>query len=54
MVRYFSGCLAHGLSSNIGQVVIFVIRLMVFPHHENNFEPFGCQISERLMLVVPF
>src|SRR6185369_15709047 len=27
---------------------------MVFPHHENNFEPFGSQSSERLMLVVPF
>jgi hypothetical protein len=35
-------------------VVIFVVRLMVFPHHENNFEPLGSQSSKRLMLVMPF
>src|ERR1041384_2138774 len=50
----FSGCLADLLSSDVGQVVVFVIGLMVSPHHKNKFEPLCSQSSECLMLVVPF
>src|SRR5262249_33200271 len=36
---FFSCCLAHPLSSNIGQVVVFIIRFMISPHYKNNLKP---------------
>ena len=50
----YSGRLAHRMSGDIRQVVIFVVRLMVSPHHENNFEPLCSERSECLMFTMAF
>ena len=44
---FFSRRLAHLLSSNVGQVVVFIIRLMISPHYKNNLKPLRSQSSER-------
>src|SRR5262249_31192019 len=51
---FFSCCLAHPLSSNIGQVVVFIIRFMISPHYKNNLKPLRSQSSKRLRMTVPF
>ena len=51
---FFSRCLAHLLSSNVGQVVIFIIRLMISPHYKNNLKPLRSQSSKRSRMTVPF
>ena len=51
---YFLCRLAHPLSSHVGQVIVFVVRLMVFPHYKNNLEPLGSQSSERSGMTVSF
>ena len=50
----FYARLAHPLSSHVGQVVVFVVRLMVSPHHKNNLKPLGSQSSERSGMTVSF
>src|ERR1043166_4210283 len=50
----FSGGLSHRLSGDIRQVIIFVVRLMVSPHRENNLEPFCSERSNCLMGTVTF
>src|SRR5918995_4191060 len=50
----FSGGLPHRLSSDVRQVVIFVIRLMISPHHKNNLEPLCSESSKRLMVAMAF
>ena len=39
----FSGRLAHFLSSDVGQVVILVVRFVISPHHKDNLEPLCAQ-----------
>src|SRR5215510_3444696 len=51
---FFSCCLAHPLSSNIGQVVVFIIRFMISPHYKNNLKPLRSQSSKRLRMTVSF
>lgn len=50
--RLFLCRLAHFLSSDIRQVVVFVVRLMVSPHHKNNLQPFRSQSPKRLVVIV--
>src|SRR5439155_6981405 len=48
--------LTHLLTSDVGQVVIFIVRFMVSPHHKDNLEPLGPQGTQRVvmaMAVVP-
>ena len=51
---FFSCHLAHPLSSHVGQVVVFVVRLIVSPHHKNNLKPLGSQSSECSGMTVSF
>src|SRR5687767_12960832 len=51
---FFSCRLAHPLSSNVGQVVVFIVRLMVSPHDKNNLKPLRSQSSERSVMTVSF
>ena len=51
---FFSRRLAHSLSGDVGQVVILIIRFMVFPEHKNNFQPLSSQSSNRLVVGMSF
>src|SRR5262245_2443815 len=51
---FFSRRLAHLLSSNVGQVIVFIIRLMISPHYKNNLKPLRSKSSERSRMTVPF
>ena len=44
--------LTHLLKSDVGQVELFIVRLMVTPHHKDNLEPLGPQGAQRLRMVV--
>src|SRR5262249_21843906 len=44
---FFSRRLAHSLSGDVGQVVVFIIRFVVFPEDKNNFQPLSSQSSNR-------
>src|SRR4030095_2653174 len=48
----FSGRLAHFLSSDIGQMVIFIVRFMISPHHKDNLEPLRTQSPQGLVMAV--
>ena len=50
----FSGCLAHLLSSDVSQVVVFIVGFMISPHHKNNLKPLGSQSSKGLRMAVSF
>src|SRR5262249_31868167 len=50
----FSRRLAHLLSSNVGQVVVVIIRLMISPHYKNNLKPLRSKSSKRSRMTVPF
>ena len=50
--RLFSRCLARFLSCNVGQVMGFVIRFMISPHHKNNFQPLRSQSPKCLGMAV--
>src|SRR5918995_829336 len=47
-INSFSRRLAHFLSCNVGQVMGFIIRFMISPHHKNNFQPLRSQSSKCL------
>src|SRR6476646_1190213 len=51
---FFSGCLAHLLSSDVSQVEVFIVGLMISPHDKNNLEPLRSQSSKGLRMAVPF
>src|SRR5215469_6023149 len=46
--------LGHFLSGDVGQVIVFVIRLMIAPHHKDNLEPLGSQSPQRSMVTMSF
>src|SRR5262245_2880872 len=52
--KFFSDSLTYPLSSHVRQVVIFIVTLMVSPHHKNDLEPLCSEGSERLMMVMAF
>lgn len=53
-VDLFSRRLAHPLSCDVGQVVVFIVRFMVSPHHENNLQPLRSKSPKRLRMAVSF
>src|SRR5713226_9798926 len=50
---YFSCRLAHLLSCDVGQVVVFIVRFMISPHHKDNLEPLRSQSPKRLVMAFP-
>src|SRR5262245_744708 len=46
--------LTYPLSSNVGQVVVFIVRFMVSPHHKNNLKPLCSQSPKRLRVAMSF
>ena len=51
-IDFISRCLAQFLSCNVGQVMGFVIRFMISPHHKNNFQPLRSQSPKCLGMAV--
>src|SRR5918999_3483283 len=49
---YFSCRLAHSLSGDVSQVVVLIVRFMVFPEHKDNLQPFCSERSKRLWVRV--
>jgi hypothetical protein len=41
------------LSRNVRQVVVFIVRFMVFPHHKDNLQPFRGQSAQGFIMGVP-
>src|SRR5882724_8438167 len=51
-VLFSSGCVAHLLTSDVTQMVVFVVRFMISPHDKNNLQPLCSQSSECFMMAV--
>src|SRR5436305_6375922 len=51
-LKNLSRRLTHLLTSDVGQVVVFIVRFMVSPHHKDNLEPLGTQGTQRLVMAV--
>src|SRR5713226_2913596 len=50
----FLSRLAHPLTGNVRQVIVFIVRFTISPHDKDNLEPLCSQSPERLMMVVSF
>ena len=46
--------LTHLVTSDVGQVVVFIVRFMVSPHDKDNLEPLGPQGAQRLVMAMAF
>ena len=46
--------LANPLSSDVGQVIVFIVRFMISPHHKDNLQPLRSQSPKRLGMTVSF
>src|SRR5437867_2223318 len=53
-ILFSSGCLAHLLTSDVSQVVVFVVRFMISPHDKNYLQPLCSQSSECFGMAVSF
>ena len=53
-VYFFSCRLAHRLTGDVRQVIVLIVRLIVSPHDENNFQPLRCQSPKRLGMMMSF
>ena len=53
-VYFFSCRLAHHLTGDVRQVIVLIVRLIVSPHDENNFQPLRCQSPKRLGMMMSF
>ena len=53
-LKNISRRLTHLLTSDVGQVVVFIVRLMVAPHDKDNLEPLGPQGTQRLVMAMTF
>src|SRR5207253_6209247 len=51
-LKNLSRRLTHLLTGDIGQVVVFIVRFMVSPHHKDNLEPLGSQGTQRLVMAM--
>ena len=51
-IGIFSRRLAQFLSCNVGQVMGFVIRFMISPHHKNNLQPLRSQSPKCLRMAM--
>src|SRR5262245_34193161 len=51
---FFSSRLAYSLTSDVRQVIVFLVRLMITPHHKDNLQPLSCQSPERLGMIMSF
>ena len=53
-IYFFSCRLAHRLSSDVRQVIVLIVRLMISPHDKNNLQPLRCQSPKRLGMTMSF
>ena len=54
LVYFFSCRLAYRLTGDVRQVIVLIVRLIVSPHDENNFQPLRCQSPKRLGMMMSF